>query len=84
MAKMNSTQAEAVLKSAGFDVAGFDWSAFNWAKFFEIVQALVALWKSQPQTFAAAQHEDHAACLKAHFDAITALSQCGSDCCGGP
>ncbi len=57
----------------------------NWTDFFAFVGGLIAAFRSKPKPMMAkgASAHDCAAACKAHFDAITELSECGAQCCDG-
>ena len=96
MAKKVATTATATSVSAAATAAGLDWqtilsflSNLNWLELFSVIRQLIDILKGKsPVIFAAApgggcsqEQLDHA---KAHFDAITELSECGSHCCDHP
>lgn len=87
MAKAQAT----ALKSAA-EAAGIDWSklsdfikGMNWLQVLQFVQQIISIFSSKPPKMLAGQGAsgDDLECIKAHFDAISDLSECGRKCCGG-
>jgi hypothetical protein len=84
---MTKSQAKKTLEDAGF--GKIDWGNIDWVKLFEIIRALVAMFKSQPQAARAPKGDetydsdaalDHAKC---HFECIKEVAECGVACCEG-
>lgn len=77
--------------------AGLDWSklqSINWAQLFQILQAFISLFKQAPPIPApfmmrhsgsadqnASDEEHYREFAKQHFEAISALAECGQKCC---
>lgn len=81
---------------ASAKAAGLDWqtilnwaTSLNWIQLLTLIRQLIDVLKGNPQPmFSAAagggssqEQLEHA---KAHFEAITELSECGAKCCGHP
>ena len=84
---MTKAAAKKTLEDAGF--GKIDWSNIDWIKLFEIIRALVSMFKSQPQAaraptgdkeFTEADSLEHAKC---HFECIKEVAECGIACCDG-
>lgn len=87
MAKMTKASAKQALADAGPEVAGIDWSKFDLATILKIIQAVWTIWSggalAKSSALPEAGTDEHAECLKGHFETIKCVADCGIACAEG-
>jgi hypothetical protein len=68
--------------------AGLDWGKLvdyiqnlNWVELMMLIRQIIDIFRKKPPGPVVMGATDLSGCCKAHFEAITALAQCGADCC---
>lgn len=87
MAKTNATATKAAAEAAGIDwtkLSDFI-KSMNWLQVIQFIQQIIGIFSSKPPTMKAGQGAggDDLECIRAHFDAISDMAECGRKCCGG-
>lgn len=83
-----ATQQTAAVQSAA-QAAGIDWGKLqqfiqnmNWLQLIQFVREIIALFSAKPAPTIQAGSANLES-VKAHFDAIAEMCECGKRCCGG-